>query len=236
MARHIKVQQYLEAMCSQIRCRKIHAGICEEIETHIQDQQEAFQAQGLDEETATLKAVAQMGDPLLVGVELDRIYKPRPEWSIIALTCLLLLAGILLRYFCAPPEAGGWWPYCRQLLFPAAGIGLLAICYCLDFTFIGQHAKQIFLSLAVVIIVVVSWPRSTDVQTLVSCLMLLIPAVFAGIVYGLRSKGYGGLIRCGILFAVPAAICMRIPNAATLITLAVSCLNRLPCKANNYLT
>ncbi len=224
MARHIKVQQYLDTMCSQIRYQKIHAALCKEVENHIQDQQEAFQAQGLDEETATSKAVAQMGDPLLVGAELDRVYRPRPEWSIITLTGLLLLAGICLRFFCAPPPAGGWWPYCRQLLFPAAGIGLLAIGYCLDFTFIGRYAKPIFLSLAAVAIVMVSWPRSTGVQTLVSCLLLLFPAAFAGIVYGLRDKGYGGLVCCGILFAVPAAICMRIPNAATLITLAVSCL------------
>ena len=57
MQQHIKIKQYLETICDQIRYKKIHIDICEEIENHITDQKEAFKTQGIDDETATLKAI-----------------------------------------------------------------------------------------------------------------------------------------------------------------------------------
>lgn len=54
------------------------------------DQKNAFIANGLDEETATDKAIKEMGDPILVGSEFDRMYRPKIEWRIIVWTGIAL--------------------------------------------------------------------------------------------------------------------------------------------------
>ena len=39
----------------------------------------------------------EMGDPISVGAELDRIHRPKPQWGLLTLTVLLALAGAVLR-------------------------------------------------------------------------------------------------------------------------------------------
>ncbi len=39
-----------------------------------------------------------MGDPYILGQELNKVHKPKPEWSILALTFIFTLIGILSMY------------------------------------------------------------------------------------------------------------------------------------------
>ena len=43
-------------------------------------------------------AVLEMGDPVEVGVEMDRIHRPKMAWKMIGLIAILNLAGIVLMY------------------------------------------------------------------------------------------------------------------------------------------
>ena len=43
-------------------------------------------------------AVEDMGDPVAVGADLDRLHRPRPQWGMLGLTLALLLVGGWLRY------------------------------------------------------------------------------------------------------------------------------------------
>jgi len=223
--RHIKVKEYLDIICSQIRYKKIHAEICEEIENHINDQIEAFKAQGDNDETATIKAIEQMGDPVVIGTELDRVHRPKPEWSIIVLTFLLLAAGNFLRFFTSPQESNGLELYYKQLIFTAIGFALMVLCYYVDFTLIGKYPKLIFLSLFIftILIIVISNPVHGRF-VYASYLLLLFPVAFAGIVYSMRNKGYWGIIFCGMCFGVSFIISLTVPSATSCILLALSCL------------
>ena len=81
-----KLEGYLKTVCQQIRWKKAHGVISEELENHIIDQKNAFVSEGFTEENAMDKAIEEMGDPIVVGSELDRTHKPKPEWCIISLT------------------------------------------------------------------------------------------------------------------------------------------------------
>ena len=221
MQQHIKIKLYLETVCSQIRCKKIHSEICEEIENHIDDQKEAFKAQGIEEETAIIKAIEQMGDPVIVGTELDRTHRPKPEWSIIALTFLLLFAGNFIRLFTSPYLES----FYRQLIFTVVGTGLMVLCYYLDFTFIGKYSKSIFLLLVMltILIIVISRPINGRYVN-ATYLLLLFPTAFAGIAYSMRSKGYWGIICCGFFIIMAFVISLIVPSITTSILLTLSCL------------
>ena len=81
-----KIKQYTSSVCDQIRWKKVHPMISEEIENHISDQKEAFINEGLDEITSIDKAIEEMGDPVIVGSQLDRTHRPKTAWSMIFLT------------------------------------------------------------------------------------------------------------------------------------------------------
>ncbi len=45
-----------------------------------------------------------MGDPYVLGQDLNKIHKPKPEWSILALTFIFTLIGILAIYILSSNE------------------------------------------------------------------------------------------------------------------------------------
>ncbi len=219
------IKEYLETVCNQIRCKKVHGVISAEIENHINDQKEAYEAQGMEEETAAIKAIEQMGDPVAVGTALDRTHRPKPEWSIIILTSLLLVAGIILRFFTSPQSINGIENYNRQLLFTVVGIGLMGFFYFLDFTMLGKYPKLIFFSLVALtpVIFLLTSPMHGRYMYL-TYLIMLFPTAFAGIVYSMRGRGYKGIVLCGLYFFIPLAIAYIAPSFAGILFLTLSCL------------
>ena len=59
------MEEYLNNLLDQIRCRKAHAAIREELESHISDQIEDNMKAGMTREEAEKAAVCDMGDPVL---------------------------------------------------------------------------------------------------------------------------------------------------------------------------
>ena len=93
-----KIQAYSKAVCAQMRWKKAHAVITEEIENHLIDQRNAYMADGADEAAATDKAITQMGDPVTVGAQLDRTHRPKPQWGLMAIAIVFLVSGITFQF------------------------------------------------------------------------------------------------------------------------------------------
>ena len=74
----MELNSYLEQLEEQIRNRKAKAEVIEEIRNHIEDQAEFYEKEGMSAEEAIEQAVRQMGDPVEVGIEMDRIHRPKP--------------------------------------------------------------------------------------------------------------------------------------------------------------
>ena len=97
MQEHKTIQSYLDAVAEQIRWKRARSIVTAELERHLEDQRDAFVSDGL--ENAEELAVEEMGDPVTVGTDLDRIHRPKPQWGMIALTIILAFAGVMLRIF-----------------------------------------------------------------------------------------------------------------------------------------
>lgn len=222
-----KIKEYLNHVCAQIRWKKSHEIISDEMEDHIIDQKNAFMSKGLDEETATDKAILEMGDPIDVGTELDSVYRPNPEWSLIILTGILLLLGIIIRRFITynnemPPNL------IREIVYSMIGIGVMGIAYFLDFTVLGKYPRIIYFGLILITIgsmVIYPFnPRLMGQFMYTKYMFLLFPTAFAGIIYNMRNKRYKGIIFCGIYFFIPAILCLRIPSLSILGLYSTICL------------
>ena len=70
---HETIQGYIEAVEEQIRWRRARPVVSLELRRHLEDQRDAFAAEGL--ENAERLAVEEMGDPVSVGTELDRLHQ-----------------------------------------------------------------------------------------------------------------------------------------------------------------
>ena len=71
------IQEYLDSVKAQIRWKRARPLVRQELTHHLEDQRAAFAAEGC--ENVEGLAVEEMGDPVAVGVELDRIHRPKPQ-------------------------------------------------------------------------------------------------------------------------------------------------------------
>ena len=114
-----KIQDYINEVCSQVRFKKVHQEIKLELETHFQEIVEEYLEQGFSEEEAIDKAISQMGDANLIGKQLNKVHKPKPEWSILLLSLLFINIGLLAMYFIQKQEllTNGMRLFEKSLLF-----------------------------------------------------------------------------------------------------------------------
>ncbi len=227
-----KLEGYLKTVCQQIRWKKAHGVISEELENHIIDQKNAFVSEGFTEENAMDKAIEEMGDPIVVGSELDRTHKPKPEWSIISLTGVLLFLGFLIREFIANDVSNAANSTGSNVVITVFGIAVMVIAYFLDYTIIGKHPKFIYFGLiAIMISSMVISPGTISISQkymgqffYAKFIMLLFPTAFAGIIYSMRNRGYEGIVLSGIYFIFPALLCLQIPSLSSLAMYTITCL------------
>ncbi|WP_159888211.1 FtsW/RodA/SpoVE family cell cycle protein [Paenibacillus puerhi] len=123
------VRQFLNEVCSEIRSREAHPHIRQELESHLECLAEERESLGADREEALKWAVAQMGDPRLIGKDLHRIHRPKLEWGLLATIIAFIGYGIMAIYALdkGVPVSSSTWG--SEMLFlsklAAAGLGLV---------------------------------------------------------------------------------------------------------------
>ena len=178
MSKDKTVQAYLDTVAAQIRWKRARAMVTWELARHLEDQRSAFAAAGYA--NAEQLAVEEMGDPVSVGVELDCIHRPKPQWGLLALTILLALTGVLLRI----GLTASWGPYDMEAepskaLF-AFGLGCAALFaeYFLDYARLGRHGRGIYLAaLAVGLTALAVSPRVNGCAYYARCVTLYYPVI-----------------------------------------------------------
>ena len=71
----MRIKDFLENVCNEIKYKPIRKDISEELELHIQDIKEEYIASGMNDNEAEEKAVSNMGDAEEIGKKLNRIHK-----------------------------------------------------------------------------------------------------------------------------------------------------------------
>ena len=91
------MEEYIKKLLEQVRSQKAHTAIGDEIRSHIEDQIEENISKGMDKETAEKMAVEDMGDPIGVGIELDRVHRPKIAWSMVIAALVIAIIGIIVH-------------------------------------------------------------------------------------------------------------------------------------------
>ena len=218
------MEEYLNNLLDQIRCKKAHAAIREELESHISDQIEDNMKAGMTREEAEKAAVCDMGDPVTTGISLDQIHRPKMARQMIVLMAVIMLAGVLIHWMMGAPVA------CMQTI---SGFCLMLFICHLDYTRIAAIAKVIAAGIILVGIYAlffgVTFGGKIWVASLLwlrismfSFLMLYVP-VYGAILYSYYGEGYKGLVKAA-LWAVPPLFIALMMSSLTLFLILSVCM------------
>ena len=218
------MEEYLNNLLDQIRCRKAHAAIREELESHISDQIEDNMKAGMTREEAEKAAVCDMGDPVTTGISLDQIHRPKMARQIIVLMAVIMFAGVLIHWMMGAPVA------CMQTI---SGFCLMFFICHLDYTRIAAIAKVIAAGIILVgiygLFFGVRFGGNIWVASLLwlrismfSFLMLYVP-VYGAILYSYYGEGYKGLVKAA-LWAVPPLFIALMMSSLTLFLILSVCM------------
>ena len=195
------IDSYIQQITDQVRWKRAHKEIAAELKQHIEDCRLAYIAQGVDESSATEKAIEDTGDAVLIGTGFDKVYRPQPQWHMLGLVALLLLVGAVVNIVLFYPNMDPG----DMLLGKGIGLVVMGAAYFTDFTLIGKYPK-IFYGITLLLVVFgtnilqlfFSWSLGRSMFNIT--LEFLFPLVFAGIVYSFRGRGYKGMAMCVCAF------------------------------------
>ena len=212
-------KKYIQTVTEQIRCKRALPLVTKELEGHIEDQKSDYMKAGMNAEEAEEAAVLEMGDPVEVGVEMDRIHRPKMAWKMIGLIAILNLAGIVLMYLIRTSiladagnnpgdvewiasRIGGNINYLKSVMWTIIGLAcMIGICY-FDYSRIGKYGK----------LLTGGW------------IVVMGLSLFMATLYSMRRKksGYSGVVKAILWQILPVWIILRIPNLSMAISVEVT--------------
>ena len=239
------MEEYIEKLISQIRCKKARPYIKYEIKEHIEEQIAANLFSGMSAEDAENNAVKDMGDPVEVGISMDKIHKPRISWRILVIVSILSILGFIIQ--CSiinkvnvPGAYQNSIIYHNSMLDFASAIllGFILMCaiYFVDYTEIAKYSKIIaFIIITLEILALTGFfGNSTNLgyrtigfgifRISASALLMFYVPVYGGILYKYRNGGMLEFLKAIVWFIIPVFIMFRLPNVTVAIILFISML------------
>lgn len=216
--------EYIETVTEQMRCKKARVPVAKELRDHLEDQIQDYKAEGMSAQEAEAEAVRQMGDAASVGMELDRLHRPRMDIRSLVMLAILTLFGGMLQVFLAvwiASENGGHvdiaaevWHVLFMLL--VGWVLMLGILFA-DYTLAGRHPFRIWIGVLGLPMISgllnkASWSflnpgyrglRAGWIGSLL-LLSLALPA-YCGIVFYYRSRRLKGLL-FSVLWLLPVLV------------------------------
>ena len=198
------MEEFIKTLTEQMRCARARDGVARELSDHILDQAEAYEQSGMERGKAVAKAVREMGDPVEIGVMMDRIHRPQVNWRMLLVTFALSVMGILCLMPVYGVERGGF----RQGLFMLAGFAVMAAVYFVDYSIIGRIGAAAYLVMSIALFIGMHYMRTINGRIpVMSILVYLYVPVFAGILYQLRMGGCRAVIEAIMVSVITFVVC-----------------------------
>lgn len=216
------MNEYLNTLLEQIRCKKVRPYIRQELQDHIENQIEENIHAGMDYESAEKEAVKDMGDPIQTGISLDRIHKPQIAWKLLFMIALLSVVGIITHIMItrhidvAEASISG-----KYVIHVIVGIAVMMGLYFVDYTLLAKVSKLI----AVILIGLCLWTLFFGVSlngktywivigrwsVSMPALMLFYIPIYGGVLYKYYGSGYSGLIKAAVWMVIPVLLVLQMP-------------------------
>lgn len=236
------MEEYLEKLLSQIRCKKARPYISDEIQKHMEDQITENIAHGMTAKEAEINAVADMGDPVEAGISLDKVHKPQVAWKLIVIVGILSLLGIFIQqsisYHIAEisSDIPEYYAFSGTRFVTSVILGFAVMCgiYFLDYTTIAKYSK--FIGAFIITVGILSilgflgrfgHEKYFMVRLLTTAFMMFYVPTYGAILYKYREGGLASLLKAIVWLMIPVIIMFKMPNLVGTSILMVSMLIQL---------
>ena len=211
----MEMHEYLDALSGQIRSGRARQAVREELEAHIRDQAQTYVDSGMEEQEALEQAVRQMGDPVEVGIDMDRIHRPRNGWKFLGVIAALSAAGLLAQYICIYRYGGSELTgnsitiqaFYRQCAYTLMGLAVMAGLYFCDYSLLSRYAKAagaLFIAAVAIVCMPGLAPVVAGAHSYIKVIMYVFIPLYGGILYCYRGSGIRGYV-CALLWLGAAA-------------------------------
>lgn len=217
------METYLETVLEQVRCKKVHPYIREEIQGHIELQIEENRKKGMSQKEAEAAAIRDMGDPVEVGISLDKIHKPQMDWKAIGIVAVMSVIGVVLHQILV--RKMGKQAIGSDLFtgYTILGFSLMLLVYRMDYTIIARYAK----ALAIAFLLLCTFLHIGDVRingwraynTMFSFMTLYVP-LYAAVLYKYRNQGYKAVGKALLWMLLPVILAYKLPCLSLAVILA----------------
>jgi cell division protein FtsW (lipid II flippase) len=85
----------LNEVSSQIKSKEAKRYIVDELSFHIKQSKKTWINKGFTDSEAEAKAIEQMGSPTMLGIEMNKLHRPKMDWWTLILLVIILLLGFL---------------------------------------------------------------------------------------------------------------------------------------------
>lgn len=208
-------QEYMNTLLEQIQDRRARRLVGQEIQNHIEEQKDAYIADGMSGEEALKEAVRQMGDPAETGTRMNRLHRPRFPGKLLLSAGALTIAGILVQLLIyygiqdSGDAAASVNLPVKTILYNLSGFAVMLLILRADYSFFGKYAYLLYGAYSAVTVLTAvyfnlrGFSTSLDVYT-AFFVTAFFPLFYAGILYRNRSRGLRGMFFC--LFLLAAAL------------------------------
>ncbi|MCM1181773.1 MAG: FtsW/RodA/SpoVE family cell cycle protein [Roseburia sp.] len=215
------MEEFIKTITEQLRYEKVRGRVAKELSDHISDQAQAYEACGEEHEKALARAIREMGDPVEIGVALDRVHRPQTDWRMLGMAFAFSILGFIL--LCTAGGLSAYYSVARQCFFTILGLGVMTGIYFLDYSFIGKYGLAVyFVWTAVFLLWSFMGERHNGRVEPLQMVSYLYAPIFAGALYRIRGEGY-------------AAVCKGIALLFLTALLVMRCASSVPAAANLYL-
>ncbi|ARJ20777.1 cell division protein FtsW [Bacillus mycoides] len=90
-----KGERFVSEVTNHIKSKEAKSFVATELDFHLKQAKNMWMDKGLSEEIAEDKAVEQMGSPIKIGRELNKLHKPKVDWFLIILLVAAMGLGFL---------------------------------------------------------------------------------------------------------------------------------------------
>ncbi|HBV99364.1 MAG: cell division protein [Peptococcaceae bacterium BICA1-7] len=213
-----RITEYINEVCQQIKFREMHQEVKLELNAHLHEVADEYTAGGFSEKEAVDRAIAQMGSSAIVGKQLNRVHKSKPEWSIVTLSLLFVGLGLLALYF-IERQALSATPvhlFTRSVVFTIIGAAIAAGLYLCDYRKLMPYSRHIYTGTLLMLVAVIIFGQSVNGKNylsigpfsfdIVGISPLLLGMALAGILSGWDWNKPQKLLQGLLLCVVPLAL------------------------------
>lgn len=209
----MREQEYLAAVTTQIRSKTAKQYVEDELKNHIEERAEENQKNGMTEREAMEEAVIEMGDPIEVGVEMDRLHKPKMNWKFILFILGLSILSVAIHWRFSSNY--------MQPIYTMLSIGIMiAVCY-MDYSILGKHATTFVIGFLLMFVIAftffplvinggVRWAGTAHFSVSLWSLLHLYPPIYGAFLYSCRGKK-SALFTSLILLITPVLFALYMP-------------------------